>query len=141
MGYFLSQDEYVIRKDISMLADAGVDVLIMDVTNAVRYWDEWDFMFNIMLEMREEGSKVPQFAFWSFNGPSITVVQELYDEIYKKEKYKDLWFYWDEKQLLLYNGTPSFYATRFACRIPDLLSAVAGVPLWSKSCCSYQYNL
>jgi hypothetical protein len=25
MGYFLSRDEYVIRKDMSMLADAGVD--------------------------------------------------------------------------------------------------------------------
>src|SRR5690606_25026982 len=27
MGYFLSKDTYVIRKDMSMLADAGVDVL------------------------------------------------------------------------------------------------------------------
>src|ERR1035438_9882748 len=33
-GYFLSKDEYVIRKDMSMLADAGVDVILMDVTNA-----------------------------------------------------------------------------------------------------------
>ena len=45
-GYFLSQDEYVIRKDISMLSDAGVDVLILDVTNAVMYWDEWKVLFN-----------------------------------------------------------------------------------------------
>ena len=36
MGYFLSQDEWVVRKDLSMLADAGVDVMILDVTNAVR---------------------------------------------------------------------------------------------------------
>lgn len=35
-GYFLSRDEYVIRQDMAMLADAGVDVLLMDVTNAVR---------------------------------------------------------------------------------------------------------
>src|SRR3712207_1499047 len=41
LGYFLSRDEYVIRKDMSMLADAGVDVLILDVTNAVLYWEEW----------------------------------------------------------------------------------------------------
>ena len=34
-GYFLSQDRYVIRHDLMMLADAGVDVLILDVTNAV----------------------------------------------------------------------------------------------------------
>ena len=29
-----------------MLADAGVDVLLMDVTNAVRYWDEWEAIFS-----------------------------------------------------------------------------------------------
>jgi hypothetical protein len=28
MGYFLSKDKFVIRRDMSMLADAGVDVLI-----------------------------------------------------------------------------------------------------------------
>ena len=106
-GYFLSKDEYVIRKDMSMLADAGVDVLVMDVTNAVRYWDEWDVVFPVMQKMKAEGNKVPQFCFWAFNGPVVTVVQELYDRIYKTEKYKDLWFMWDGRPLLLCNGTPS----------------------------------
>jgi hypothetical protein len=107
MGYFLSKDEYVVRKDMSMLADAGVDVLVMDVTNAVRYWDEWNVIFPVMQRMKAEGNKVPQFCFWAFNGPVITVVQDLYDKVYKVDKYKDLWFYWDGKPLLLYNGTPS----------------------------------
>lgn len=107
MGYFLSKDEYVIRKDMSMLADAGVDVLVMDVTNAVRYWSEWDTVFTVMQKMKAEGNKVPQFCFWAFNGPVITVVQDLYDKIYKAKKYEDLWFYWDGKPLLLYNADPS----------------------------------
>ena len=34
-GYFLSQDRYVISHDRPMLADAGVEVLILDVTIAV----------------------------------------------------------------------------------------------------------
>jgi hypothetical protein len=106
MGYFLSRDEYVIRKDMSMLTDAGVDVLVMDVTNAVRYWDEWESIFSVMEKMKADGNHVPQFCFWAFNGPVITVVQDLYDKIYKMEKYKDLWFYWDGKPLLLYNATP-----------------------------------
>ena len=59
-GYFLSKDEYVIRKDMSMLADAGVDVLIMDVTNAVRYWDEWAVIFAVMRE--DEGRGQPGAA-------------------------------------------------------------------------------
>jgi len=110
MGYFLSQDEYVIRKDMSMLADAGVDVLVMDVTNAVRYWDEWEVTFSTMQKMKAEGNKVPKFIFWAFNGPVITVVQDLYEKIYKNKKFTDLWYYWDDKPLLLYNGNPKLDA-------------------------------
>ena len=106
MGYFLSQDEWVIRKDMSMLSDAGVDVLVLDVTNAVRYWDEWEVLFSTMTKMREEGNSTPQFCFWAFNGEVITVVQQLYERIYKENKYPDLWFYWDGKPLLLYNSDP-----------------------------------
>jgi hypothetical protein len=107
LGYFLSKDEYVIRRDMSMLADAGVDVLIMDVTNAVRYWDEWEAIFAVMEKMKGEGNRVPQFCFWAFNGPVISVVQDLHDRIYKPGRFKDLWFEWDGKPLLLYNGTPT----------------------------------
>ena len=106
MGYFLSQDEWVIRKDISMLTDAGIDVMIMDVTNAVHYWDEWEVIFKTMQKVKAEGNPVPKFCFWAFNGPVITVVQELYNKIYKEEKFSDLWFYWDDKPLLLYNSDP-----------------------------------
>jgi len=119
LGYFLSKDEYVIRMDISMLSDAGVDVLIFDVTNAVRYWEEWKVIFAVMQKMKSEGNKVPKFCFWAFNGPVITVVQDLYDKIYKTGKYKDMWFYWDGKPLLLYNGTPSSDANRGGIKHPN----------------------
>ncbi|MDF1576684.1 MAG: T9SS type A sorting domain-containing protein [Bacteroidales bacterium] len=106
LGYFLSQDEFVIRRDMAMLANAGVDVLVMDVTNAVSYWDEWEVLFSTMKKMKAEGNHVPKFCFWAFNGPVISVVQDLYDWFYRSELYKDLWFYWEGKPLLLYNANP-----------------------------------
>ncbi|WP_460197782.1 glycoside hydrolase family 71/99 protein [Segatella asaccharophila] len=106
-GYFLSQDEYVIRHDMSMLADAGVDVIVLDVTNAVLYWDEWKVLFRTMEQMKSEGNKVPKFCFWAFNGNVITVVQRLFEGIYKQDKYRDLWFMWDGKPLLLCNFNPT----------------------------------
>ena len=105
-GYFLSQDRWLIRRDLSMLADAGVDVLILDVTNAVRYWDEWEVLFDEMQQMRALGNPVPQFCFWAFNGAVVSVVQDLYERIYKKERAKDFWFMWQGKPLLLYNAEP-----------------------------------
>jgi hypothetical protein len=92
----------------------------MDVTNAVRYWDEWDVIFPVMQEMKAEGNKVPQFCFWAFNGPCITVVQDLYEKIYKTEKYKDLWYSWDGKPLLLYNGNPLVDANGQVPQHPNL---------------------
>jgi hypothetical protein len=118
-GYFLSKDEYVIRKDMSMLADASVDVLVMDVTNAVRYWPEWEVLFTVMQQMKAEGNKVPQFCFWAFNGAVITVVQDLFEKVYKQNKWRDLWFYWDGKPLLLYNAKPTFDANGGGVQNPN----------------------
>ena len=118
-GYFLSQDKYVIRHDMSMLTDAGVDMIILDVTNAAMYWAEWEVMFQTMEEMKAEGNKVPKFCFWSFNGDALRVVQELYDNVYKKNRYPDLWFYWDGKPLLLYNAHPGMDANPGAHAMGD----------------------
>ncbi len=107
MGYFLSQDEWVMRKDLSMLQDAGIDVLVLDVTNGVCYWDEWELLFTTMRKMREEGNKTPDFVFWSYNNKPVDVVKSLYERYYKEGKYSDLWFHWDGKPLLLYNANPS----------------------------------
>jgi hypothetical protein len=119
-GYFLSRDKYVIRKDMAMLSNAGVDVIILDVTNGVCYWDEWETIFKVMEQMISEGNKVPKFCFWAFNGPVITVVQDLFDKIYKTDKYKNLWFYWNEKPLLLYNGMPNIDANGDGVNNPNL---------------------
>ena len=119
MGYFLSKDEYVIFKEMSMLTDAGVDVLVLDVTNGVEYWDEWAVLFKVMEQMKAQGNQVPKICFWAFNGAVITVVQDLYDRIYKTEQHKDLWFYWEGKPLLLYNGKPTVDANGGGVKNPN----------------------
>ncbi len=108
MGYFLSKDKYVIQHDLSMLADAGIDVIVLDVTNGVTYWEEWDVLFSVMEDMKKNGNKVPKFCFWTYNGMVITIVQELYDRIYKNSMHKDLWFQFKGKPLLLYKANPNF---------------------------------
>jgi hypothetical protein len=72
-----------------------------------------------MQKMKAEGNKVPAFCFWSFNQSAITVVEELYEKVYKAGKYQDLWFYWDGKPLLLYNGTPNVDANRQDVKHPN----------------------
>ena len=118
-GYFLSADDYVIRHDMSMLADAGVDVIILDLTNAVCYWNEWQKIFDVMEQMKREGNVVPKVCFWSYNGPVITVTQDVYEKYYKAGRYRDLWFYWDGKPLLLCNMRPDLDANGGGARNPN----------------------
>ena len=106
LGYFLSRDRYVIRRDMSMLADAGVDVLILDATNAVCYWDEWATLLDEMDKMKAEGNAVPSVCFWAFNGNVVKTVRSIYERIYKPGLHRGLWFEWNGKPLLLYNANP-----------------------------------
>lgn len=108
LGYFTSGDPYVIRKDISMLTDAGVDVLILDCTNAVCYFTEWNALLSTMTAMKKEGNVVPKICFWGYNGEVAERLTEIYNYYYARDLYKDLWFYWDGKPLLLYNEDANY---------------------------------
>ena len=99
-GYYLSDDEWVIRKHAQMLSDAGVDVIIIDVTNASIYLPQVTRIATIYQEMRKEGRSTPSISFIINSNPEATV-QRLYDNFYKKGLFSDLWFYWKGKPLLL----------------------------------------
>lgn len=99
-GYYLPTDEWVIRKHAQMLSDAGVDMLILDATNAFIYLQQVTKLASTYTAMRQEGKTVPRFAFIVNTKPAATA-QRLYDSIYKQGRFKDLWFYWKGKPLLL----------------------------------------
>lgn len=100
LGYYVSNDEWVIEKHIQMLADAGVDVLLLDNTNARIYMPQLLTLCRVMARMRLEGRTTPQLAS-VINSDAQRTVQRLYNEFYKKGLYKDLWFYWKGKPLVM----------------------------------------
>ena len=108
-GYYLSDDEAVIRKHAQMLADAGVDVVIFDVTNGPTYPQSYNALFRAFAEVRRNGGRTPQIAFLCpFGSPSAAgargkVVERLWKDIYQPGLHPELWFRWDGKPLLLTN--------------------------------------
>lgn len=102
-GYYRSNDESVLRKHAQMLGDAGVDVVIFDVTNQLTYPKSWQSLCRVFDQARREGNRVPQIAFLCpFLAPR-KVVRELWDQLYGQNLYPDLWFRWEGKPLLLAN--------------------------------------
>lgn len=98
-GYFRSEDPYVIRHDLQMLANAKVDFIYFDVTNSFTYLNTVRAICDISLAMRQEGVKTPDIAFLT-NASTGRVMTELYNDFYSDNTYNDLWFYWEGKPLI-----------------------------------------
>jgi hypothetical protein len=100
LGYYVANDEWVIRKHAQMLADAGVDVIAFDVTNALHYRAIYMNVLRIYAEIRAAGGRTPGITFLANSGHE-RVVRQLYADLYSKGLYKDLWFFWRGKPLLM----------------------------------------
>jgi hypothetical protein len=97
-GYYIMKDEWIIRRHARQLTDAGVDVIILDHTNDVIYEDVFVFIAEVFRRMRAEGEQTPQIACLA----SQKSVRLLWDYIYSRGLYADLWFRWKGKPLLLF---------------------------------------
>lgn len=100
LGYYRSRDRFVIRKHIQMLSDAGVDVLVCDVTNAFTYDEVVGELCAVLAEVRATGRSVPRIAFLA-NSSSAKTVQQLFDAFYKPGRFRESWYPWLGKPLLL----------------------------------------
>lgn len=100
-GYYLTDDEGVLRKHAQMLGDAGVDVVIFDVTNQITYRDYYRALLRVWAEMRRLGNRTPQVAFLAPFWDPGKVVRELWRDLYSTGMHRDLWFQWEGKPLML----------------------------------------
>lgn len=100
-GYYVSEDESVLRKHAQMLADAGVDVIIFDVSNQLTYPESWRPLCRVFEQVRQAGGRTPQIAFLCPFGDPHKVVQELWGQLYHPGLYANLWFRWEGKPLIL----------------------------------------
>ncbi len=104
-GYYAGADSYVLRKQAELLADADVDFVVFDCTNASYTWDATYLrLLKVWSEAKEDGVDVPQITFMLNFAPipdTAVSLKNIYRKLYSKEKYKDLWFYWDGKPLMI----------------------------------------
>ncbi len=117
LGYYVSNDDWVIRKHAQMLVDAGVDVLFFDVTNLCHYLPVVRNLARVFQQMRSEGNRTPQFAFL-LNTDAGARFEQIYNGLYAQGLYQDLWFQWLGKPLVLVdpNAVDAKYRSAFTFR-------------------------
>lgn len=104
-GYYINTDRWVLRKHAELLALADVDVVIFDCTNGNFTWKEsYMSLCKVFTEARQDGVNVSKIAFMLPFSPtqgSKEAIEEIYRDLYKPAKYKDLFFMWKGKPLIM----------------------------------------
>lgn len=116
-GYYFSEDEWVVAKHAHMLSAAGVDTIIFDVTNAFTYDKTVQQLCAVWSKLRELGHATPQIMFITHSSAAATVTR-LYENFYEPGLYPELWFRWQGKPLVLWDGSelPAEVADFFTLR-------------------------
>ncbi len=107
-GYYRTADAGVLRKHAQMLSDAGVDVVIFDVTNQVTYRDDYFALLREWSAWRKLGNRTPQVAFLTPFWDPAKVTRELWRDLYATGQFRELWYAWDGKPLILADAAQLF---------------------------------
>jgi hypothetical protein len=99
-GYYSSADPWVLRRHAQLLGAAGIDVLIFDTTNAVTYADAYRQLCSVFRDVRKTGGRMPGIAFM-VNTRAGETAEEIYRDLYQPGLFRDLWFTWEGKPLLI----------------------------------------
>ncbi len=104
-GFYTNTDEYVLRKHAELLADADIDAIFFDATNATQVFpDGYEALLRVWSEAKEQGIDVPQIVFiLNFGSGEETRTQllDLYTNLYSTGRYDDMFFLWDGKPLIM----------------------------------------
>lgn len=99
-GCYKNDDEWVMRKHVEMLTNAGIDFLVFDTTNNRIFENAAIMMMRILDEGRKAGWETPKVAFYT-NTDSGVRIKEIYDAIYARNLYPDTWFCMDGKPVMI----------------------------------------
>ncbi|MBQ5793914.1 MAG: hypothetical protein IIW17_07830 [Clostridia bacterium] len=99
-GYYYIDDEYIMRKHVELLMNAGVDFFFFDTTNLSTYSGIALKLMAILHEFNEQGYDAPEVMFYT-NTDAVIRVKQIYDEIYAPGYYPDTWYMIDGKPAIV----------------------------------------
>ncbi len=102
-GYYRGDDYWVHLKNIQLFTDAGVDLLILDATNAITYSLQAEVLMKAADAVRAQGKAPPAIVFYT-NTESGKTMQEVYNNFYKHGApywHPGCWFRLDGKPLII----------------------------------------
>ena len=99
-GYYNSEDEWVIRKQMQLLTIAGVDFIYFDTTNALTYPNVFLKVCKVIDELIKNNWNPPRIVFYT-HSQSFQTVRTLYKELYKPNLFPETWYRVNDKPMII----------------------------------------
>jgi len=109
-GFYHPSDPWSTRRNLQMLANAGVDFVYFDFTNGAFGEGSVESFMSVALDMYNKGIPVPKisiFLNWNYHASMPVIL----DKIYSHPEYDPILFKWEGKPLLL--GDTTICATQW----------------------------
>ena len=100
-GFYHPEDPWSTRRNLQLLANAGVDFIYIDFTNGSQGCDAINSFMSVVLDMYNKGIPVPKIVFFLNEGGVNDAVNCIMDKVYNNQAYQPLWFYWQGKPLIM----------------------------------------
>jgi hypothetical protein len=102
-GYYRGDDYWVHLRNLQLLTDAGVDLLVIDATNRLIYSTQSEALMKAMDAVRAQGKTPPGIVFYT-NTLSGEAIKEIYEQFYMEGapyRHPGCWFHLDGKPLII----------------------------------------
>ena len=99
-GFYHPSDPWSTRRNLQMLANAGVDFIFFDFTNGDQGCNSLEDFMNVALEMYNQGIPVPRISFF-MNANYDAAMSCVLNNFYNKPEYEPLFFLWQGKPLIM----------------------------------------
>ena len=99
-GYYKAADAYIAKKHVELLTAAGVDYLVMDVTNGWTYPVATTYLLEYIVQLRQQGWDTPQVIYYVHSLNNKTV-RELYSSMYSNSAFEEAWYKVDGKPAII----------------------------------------
>jgi hypothetical protein len=102
LGYYSNEDDSVYRRHATLLAEAGVDVLIFDTSNSPFTWpDAYRRLCRVLDGLDSQGELTPKIAFLAPFWSPAEVMRNLYRDLYAPGECRAHWFMWEGRPLVM----------------------------------------
>lgn len=101
IGFYNQREPWALEHQLRLLANAGIDFIYIDGSNGIVYEEAFKNLLDCIVKLKSQGIPTVRVVYWTaLNKEELNKLLKYYQD----PKYKDVWFYWENKPAMMYRS-------------------------------------